>query len=376
MKVLIAGDLLPYDRVARLFESERYDTVFGQIRERIADADYAIVNFECPICRGDEKAIEKLGPSHKCTNSVIGAIKYAGFDCVTLANNHFRDFGDEGCLNTLRELDDNGIDHVGGGKNDREAAEILYREIDGKRLAVINCCEHEFSIACEQHAGSNALNPIGQYHAIKEAREKADFVVVIVHGGHEHYRLPSPRMVETYRFFVEAGADAVVNHHQHCFSGYEVYRGKPIFYGLGNFCFDKPVKRADMWNEGYLVELCLEEDESGFKVLPYIQCDDEPGVAAMCDDREEKFLSDLAAINAAIADGRILKEQFDNWCDKKGKSCEGTLVPYTGKLSRWLYYKGVLSSTLTKGRLIGLYDVARCESHYDVLIHYLEQKKK
>jgi poly-gamma-glutamate synthesis protein (capsule biosynthesis protein) len=45
-------------------------------------------------------------------------------------------------------------------------------------------------------------------------------------------------MVETYRFFIEAGADAVVNHHQHCICGYEVYKGKPIFYGLGNFCFD------------------------------------------------------------------------------------------------------------------------------------------
>lgn len=52
-----------------------------------------------------------------------------------------------------------------------------------------------------------------------------------MHGGHEHYQLPSLRMQETYRFFIDAGADVVVNHHQHCFSGYEIYNNKYIFMG-------------------------------------------------------------------------------------------------------------------------------------------------
>ena len=51
---------------------------------------------------------------------------------------------------------------------------------------------------------------------VEEAKKKADFVLVIVHGGSEHFQLPTPRMQATYRFFVDAGADAVVNHHQHC----------------------------------------------------------------------------------------------------------------------------------------------------------------
>ena len=96
MKIVVAGDLLPFGRVADLFDQKQYEIVFGQVREHIKEADYSIVNLECPICNGGEIPIEKFGPSHKCSDSVIGAILYAGFDCVTLANNHFRDYGDKG----------------------------------------------------------------------------------------------------------------------------------------------------------------------------------------------------------------------------------------------------------------------------------------
>ena len=52
---------------------------------------------------------------------------------------------------------------------------------------------------------------------------------LILHGGIEHYQLPSPRMKKWYRHIIDLGASAIVNHHQHCFSGYELYNGKPIF---------------------------------------------------------------------------------------------------------------------------------------------------
>lgn len=375
MKILIAGDLLPFDRVVKLFDQKQYDKVFGQIKQTITSADYSIVNFECPVCKDGEKAIEKLGPSHKCSNSVIGAIQFAGFKCVTLANNHFRDFGDDGCQNTLKELDENHIDHVGGGMNSKEAARVLYVEVAGERLAVINCCEHEFSIVSDTTAGSHPLNPIEQYYAIQEARKNADYVVVIVHGGPEHYQLPSPRMVETYRFFIDAGADAVVNHHQHCYSGYEVYKGKPIFYGLGNFCFDKPIKRNDIWNEGYMVQLELNLAGLKYTIIPYNQCNDEPVIVPLAGEAEKAFNEKLSELNAIIGDDQALKDYFDKWCTSKHKSCESVLVPYTNMFLRKLWMKGVLPSFLPKERIIGLYNVTRCESHYDAYIHYLEKKQ-
>ena len=117
--------------------------------------------------------------------------------------NHILDYGHEGLLKSIECCKDQGLDVVGVGDNLSEAERIIYLEKDGKKLAIINCCEHEFSIATESEAGANPLNPIRQYYAIQEAKKHADYVLVIVHGGHEHFQLPSPRMQETYRFFVD-----------------------------------------------------------------------------------------------------------------------------------------------------------------------------
>ena len=253
MIILIAGDYCPRGRVISFFDKNDYSYVLSDVKNIIDKVDYSIVNFECPVVSADAKPIPKLGPNLHCSLSGAEAIKWVGFDCVTLANNHFYDYGKEGVEQSINGFDSLGIDHVGGGLNLNEASKILYKEIFGKRLAIINCCEHEFSIASDTTAGSNPLNPIQQYYSIQEARKNADYVLVIVHGGHELFQLPSLRMVETYRFFIETGADAVVNHHQHCYSGYEIWKGKPIFYGIGNFLFDGFKNMKSIWNEGYFV---------------------------------------------------------------------------------------------------------------------------
>lgn len=106
---------------------------------------------------------------------------------MTLANNHFYDYVMEGMQVSLRLFEKEGIKYVGAGENLAEAQKTLFLERDKERVAIINCCEHEFSIATTNEGGCNPLNPIQQYYAIRDAREKADYVVVIVHGGHEHY---------------------------------------------------------------------------------------------------------------------------------------------------------------------------------------------
>ena len=129
------------------------------------------------------------------------------------------DFGTVGVQNTLQAVDAVGLDHMGGGMNLSDASAVLYKEIKGVKIAFVNCCEHEFSIATDTSAGANPLNVVQLWYTIREAKSVANKVIVIVHGGHELFQLPSPRMQETYRFFVDAGASAVINHHQHCYSG-------------------------------------------------------------------------------------------------------------------------------------------------------------
>ena len=370
MNVLVAGDFCPQSRVAELFANQDFETVLCEISPFIKQVDYSILNFECPVCEGDEKPIEKCGPNLKCSIKGLEAIKWAGFNCVTLANNHFLDYGAKGVENTLSACSSLGISTVGGGGDLEQASQTLYLSLCGKKLAIINCCEHEFSIATETSAGSNPLNPIQQYYAIKEARNQSDYVLVIVHGGHEYYQLPSLRMQETYRFFVEAGADAVVNHHQHCYSGYETYKGKPIFYGLGNFCFDGNLGGGNEWYEGYMVVLTFDEEIS-YKILPYTQGAYGVGIKMT---KPDSFDDTLERLNNIINNPDRLKEEQNKYYESVIQSSKNVLNPVVNRYLSFLQSHHLLPSIVSKKWVSIIHNHIMCEAHRDRLLYYLNNK--
>lgn len=369
MKIVVTGDYCPWERVANDFAQGDYSALYA-LKPIFAHVDYSIVNLECPILHSGEKPIIKSGPHMHADSRALEALKGIGTNCVTLANNHFRDYGDEAVLNTLSELSAYGIDYVGGGANLSDAAAVLYKKIGGETLAIINCCEHESSIATAAHCGSNPLNPIQQYYAIREAKQNADYVLVIVHGGVEHYQLPAPRMQETYRFFIDAGADAVINHHQHCYSGYELYQGKPIFYGLGNLCFDRS-KRNSPWNEGYLVELAFSHSQITHRLIPYQQCDAEPKVM-MCDEAEQKvFEKRIEELNAIIANPAELHTSYEKLLAETRQRYRFFVEPYRSHIAKFLYRKHLLPS-LMRLKYTELNNVIQCESHRERLLDALK----
>lgn len=370
-KVLIAGDFCPQNRVAESFQERAFSPVLGEVKTIISEVDYSIVNFECPVIMGGERPITKQGPNLKCSEVGVEAVKWIGFDCVTLANNHFLDYGEEGANNTIEACTKYEIDTVGGGMNLAEASKVLYKDLDGIVLAIINCCEHEFSIATETSAGSNPLNPIKQYYAIQEAKKNADKILVIIHGGHEHFQLPSPRMVETYRFFIDAGADAVVNHHQHCFSGYELYKGKPIFYGLGNFCFDKPQFRDNIWNYGYMVIIDFTSDNTP-KLIPYKQCCEKPSVSLLVNQSD--FEVQIEKLNIIISDKNQLEKEIEKYYSKDSRFTRQLFEPYSSRLMVKLYLMHIIPSLLSNKKLISILNKIDCESHRDKLLYFLKQK--
>lgn len=364
MKILIAGDFVPRHRVAELFAEKKYAEVLGEIKPIVDQSDFSIVNLEAPVIYGEPTPITKTGPNLSCSENAVEALKWAGFDCVTLANNHFYDQGEQGVEGTLKACEKYAMSYVGAGRNLQEAETVLYKEIEGKTLAIVNCCEHEWSIASDEHGGSNPLNPIKQYYAIQEAKTKADYVLVIVHGGTEHYQLPTPRMKETYRFFIDLGADAVINHHQHCYSGYEVYHGKPVFYGLGNFCFEKTSRDDSLWNEGYMVSLSFYDESPNFELLPYTQCGATPCVTIITE--QLSFLNRIKQLNDIIADDALLVEEFKQMAQRK-KSLLSFLEPYRNKYMKLLFAKGLLPSFLSQEKKNLILEIFRCEAHFDVM---------
>lgn len=370
MKVVVAGDFVPTHRVAFVLESQDYVSVLGDVRKVTDKADYSIVNLECPIVEGEAIPIVKEGPNLKCSKSALEALKWAGFDCLTLANNHFLDYGEMGVKTTLEYSRSLNMDVVGGGQNLKDAARILYRDISGQRIAILNCCEHEFSIACPDKAGSNPLNPIQQYYSIHEAKLKSDYVLVIVHGGDELFQLPSPRMVEAYRFFIDAGADVVINHHQHCFSGYEKYNGKHIFYGLGNLCFDNPSYQDDLWNYGYMLEINFSESGIDYSIHPYRQCSYKPIVELL---REDAFDDRIIEINKTIADPELLKKKVNLFYDSCVRGYTKIFEPFYNRYFLSALQRGWLHSFISKRRKVAANNYIRCESHRDKLEYWLNK---
>lgn len=370
--VIITGDFCPRGRVAKLFDDKKYTEVFGEFKNILDDESFVITNLEAPIYVGSEGKICKSGPNLKCNNNAIGALQYLGVDLVTLANNHFFDYGNNGVKNTINELDASNIKHIGGGVNFAQASEPLVVNFDGIDVAFLNFCENEFSIATEQKGGSNTFDIIENIHQIEKAKKIADKIILITHGGNELYQLPSPEMKKTYRFFIDCGVDVIINHHQHCYSGYEEYNGKLIFYGIGNFCFDINNNKYSIWNEGFALNLNIGENIE-FKLIPYIQGAEHPGLILLNEEKKKRFFDSISELNNTISNDNILLNNYKKWCDKN----ERMYIDYFNPISKTIFYKILrklkIHVKLNKSYKVLILNLIRCEAHRNMLINILNK---
>jgi len=370
IKILITGDLCPVNRIEHLAKSGNFKSIFNDFITVTEENDLNITNLECPLYNGTNN-IKKRGPSLKAKESLVKILTSGNFNLATLANNHLMDFGEDGLNSTIGACKRENISIVGAGSNLKNARIPFYKKIKDKTIAIINIAENEFATTQNERPGANPLNPVTNYYDIKDAKSKADFVFVIVHGGHELYRLPSPRMQEIYRFMIDAGADSVVGHHTHCYSGYEIYHNKPIFYSLGNFLFDWPEKRSSIWNSGYALQFIINDENIDFKLHPYIQGDIEPGVRLMNDQEKDQFKNQLLQLNLQIGNSEVIALKFEEFLNTRKRNYLSHFEPYTNKFLVLLYNKGLLPSLVTGHKKRLLLNIIRCEAHRDLLIKTL-----
>jgi len=166
----------------------------------------------------------------------------------------------------------------------------------------------------------------------------------------------------------------VINHHTHCYSGYEVYKGKPIFYSTGNFVFDKAGTTDSIWNSGYAVSLLFSKEKTGFEVIPYIQCDGKTGVRKLTDTEKPSFDDRLKVLNATIADDTILQHEFEKFKTQTAGMYLNFIEPHSNKWISVLQRKGFLPSFIHKRKKLMLMNLIRCEAHRDMLMSVLEKK--
>jgi poly-gamma-glutamate synthesis protein (capsule biosynthesis protein) len=183
-------------------------------------------------------------------------------------------------------------------------------------------------------------------------------------------------MKKWYRFFVDAGASAVIAHHTHIISGHEVYKDAPIFYSLGNFCFDWEGLRNLPWNKGMIVRLGFEKGKKITFEMEYVsQIDANPEILLLKGEEKLQIEKKVAEINTIILDDILLEKEFKKYVDSWKPIMDAWIQPYKGKYLPSLYKKGFLPSLLSNNKRLLLSNLIQCESHRDILINSIYTKK-
>ncbi len=347
--------------LTEVMDAEFSKNALKEVQPILDKADVRLINLENAIIDGGT-AIHKSGPPLKGSPKNLVFLKEGRFDCAILANNHVGDYGEEGVYSTLEALDKEGIAHVGAGRNLDESYLPWYYEANGCKLAVIAVCENEFGIAEADKAGTAGFDIYRVFHAIKNAKVNADFVLVVMHGGNEYNPVPSPRVVSRYRMFVDFGADAVVGMHPHCMQGFETYNNAPIVYSTGNFLFSKSNVDDDKnpWYYGYLPFITFEKGKLPvLEVFPYrfnVEC---TLISPFTGKEKEIMLSYLAEISKPLKDEELLKKFFMGWCIISG-------IPHANRMMFKPEY--VDEPEFPTGHpLLAIRNMYTCEAHNELM---------
>lgn len=369
------GDFCPWLRVENQFKTDNWHHLFESVQPFFVQNDLNVLDLECPLTIGEAK-INKTGPHIKAHPDTASILNYLNCELVATANNHFKDYGWEGMKATYEALQKNNISWLGSGENLKEASTTFYWKKEETTIAFINVAENEWTTTFGAEPGCHPIDLVNVYNQIQEAKKNADFIVVISHGGHEHYELPSPRMKKWYRFFVDAGASAVIGHHTHIISGYEVYNEAPIFYSLGNFCFDWDKLRGLPWNKGMIVRLGFEKGKPLSYEMQFVSHNDEKeGVFLLTENESTTIRLHLQELNKIIADDAKLESEFKKYIDSWKPLMKTWMQPYRGKYLPGLFKKGLLPSLLSKEKQMLFTNLIRCEAHRDILLNSINPEK-
>lgn len=377
--VRVAGDFCPVGRLRALLaeDSAARRAVVASLAPAVRAADLFIVNLECPLTNASAP-IEKCGSLVKGSPAAAGFLAEIGVSLVALANNHIRDYGDDGIRETQDACARCHLPTVGAAASHADAVRTHYRQFQGRTLAVINMAEKEFSGSEPGHGGAHAFDVIAAAECIRDARRHADHVLLVLHGGLENSHYPSPGSVRALRFLAEQGLSAIVRHHPHRVQGHEVWKGVPIFYSVGHFLFDwhTPVHGEDC--EGILVELSFTaEDRCSFAVHPVAQCEPDRWFALLEGDEKARFMARFGEWSDAIGDAESLQEKWRGLIQEHAEGYFGSLTlphPLWIRIARKLGLLRFARPLRWRRRLLESY--LRCEAHRELLQGILEDDRR
>jgi poly-gamma-glutamate synthesis protein (capsule biosynthesis protein) len=262
--LLFVGDIMLSRSVAKQMEKYGdYRYPFLKIAGLTRSADLTFGNLEGPISAGglNQGSIY----SFRAKPEVVEGLMLAGFDVLSLANNHIWDWGSEALSDTIDILKKNGIEPVGAGKNYLEANSPAIKETSGTKIAFF-AYTNLYPESLEAGFDSLGISSFnleeikGKISQMKKSGE-ADIVVVSLHWGEEYKREANRYQRDTAESLAESGADLIIGHHPHVIQ--EIENG--IAYSLGNFVFDQSFSEETM--EGAVLKVVI-KDKKISEIIP------------------------------------------------------------------------------------------------------------
>jgi poly-gamma-glutamate synthesis protein (capsule biosynthesis protein) len=283
--LLFVGDILLGRHVEGLMEKHGREYPFMNVRQFVEHADVAVANFEGAVPQKHKRA-EDFTFQFSVKEEYLDQIKESGFDIISLANNHAYDFGKAGYDNTLLRCHESGL-HCHGHPYELQDTSIRTIEVGDASVGLLFL--HGIAVDSTDVLLQGLLDRLFA---------TTDLQLVYIHWGIEYELTHSDSQEELAHLLIDRGIDGVVGHHPHVVQDIGLYKGKPIFYSLGNFVFDQYF--SDMVQEGLALQLDISKDRVEYTLVPITSAGAKSQPRLMNHTEKERFLSTLA-----------IEEEFD-----------------------------------------------------------------
>lgn len=210
---------------------------YKYITPYLQDCDLHVGNLETNLSRPGVGIPQPKGYNFRAPLEAIDWMRNAGIDVMSLANNHTMDFGASALIEQMDLMSQGGIQWFGTGRNMDEAFTARFTLLDDLKIAFVgaNDIETHITNVKTNSPGSAFFNQSRIVNAIKSAKANADLVFFVPHWGDENITRVNNRQRQWGKIVIDAGADAIVGASPHVRQINEEYKGKKIFYSLGNF---------------------------------------------------------------------------------------------------------------------------------------------
>lgn len=240
VKMIAVGDIMLSREVERkMINNGDFKYPFLKTAEKTNTGDIIFGNLETSIING--RAIQNNEMVFRTDLRAVEGLVFAGFNVLSLANNHIMNFGRDGLESTIKILDENNISHIGAGMSEEEIYKPVIKDIKGTKFAFLG-----FTYNFDQRKSSNGeiygmanMSIAKMEENVKKTKSKNDIVIISMHAGTE-YKISSSSFQENFaQRAIDAGADLIIGHHPHVVQNVQKYKQGYIIYSLGNFVFDQ-----------------------------------------------------------------------------------------------------------------------------------------